>query len=256
MNIINAAVLGIVEGITEFLPISSTGHMVLASELMHLAQSEFVKSFEIIIQLGAILAVVVLFWKKYATDWQCLGKAIIAFIPTGILGYLFYKTVRQYIGNEYVILWALLLGGLFIIIFEHYYETDEIYEGDISVITNRQAIGIGVLQSVSMIPGVSRSAITIISGLAMGIPRKAIVECSFILAVITMLAATGYDFMKNFNSFSIDQFDLLAIGFILSFITAIFAVKFMIKYIQKHTFKAFGYYRIIVAVLFWFIILR
>ena len=148
MNIINAAVLGIVEGITEFLPISSTGHMVLASELMHLTQSEFVKSFEIIIQLGAILAVVVLFWKKYATDWQCLRKAMIAFIPTGILGFIFYKTVRQYIGNEYIILWALLLGGLFIILFEHFYETDGVYQGDISIITNKQAIAIGVLQSV------------------------------------------------------------------------------------------------------------
>jgi undecaprenyl-diphosphatase len=256
MNILNAAVLGIVEGITEFLPISSTGHMVLASELMHLAQSEFVKSFEIIIQLGAILAVVVLFWKKYATDWQCLGKAVLAFIPTGILGFIFYKTVRQYIGNESVILWALLLGGLLIILFEYFYETDEIYEGDISVITSRQAIAIGVMQSVSMIPGVSRSAITIISGLFMGIPRKAIVEFSFILAVITMLAATSYDFIKNYNSFSVNQFDLLAIGFIASFITAIFAVKFMMKFIQNHTFRAFGYYRIIIAVLFWLIILR
>src|SRR3989339_263301 len=229
MNLITAGILGIIEGITEFLPISSTAHMVLISNLMHLAQSEFVKSFEIIIQLGAILAVVVLYGKKYIRDWACIKKIIIAFIPTGILGFIFFELI---------------------------YRKKEVYEGDISVITNRQAFVIGLCQSISMIPGISRSAITVISGLAMGIHRKAIVEFSFLLAVVTMAAATVYDFSKNFNSFSVEQFDYLAIGFIVSFVTAILAIKFMVKYIKNHSFMAFGVYRIVIAVLFYLLIIR
>ena len=132
----------------------------------------------------------------------------------------------------------------------------EIYEGDINVITNKQALVIGLCQSISMIPGVSRSAITVISGLAMGIHRRAIVEFSFLLAVVTMTAATIYDFLKNYNSFSIDQFDYLAVGFVVSFLTAILAIKFLVKYIKNHSFIAFGVYRIIVAVLFYLLIIR
>lgn len=256
MNIIIAGILGIVEGITEFLPISSTAHMVLVADLMRLAQSEFVKSFEIIIQLGAILAVVVLYGKKYIYDWQCIKKVFIAFIPTGIIGFVLYKTIKLLIGSEQVILGALFLGGLGIIIFELLYRKREIYEGDVSVITNKQAFVIGLCQSISMIPGVSRSAITVISGLAMGIHRKAIVEFSFLLAVVTMTAATVYDFFKNYNSFSLDQLDYLAVGFVVSFFTAILAIKFLVNYIKNHSFMAFGIYRIIVAVIFYFLIIR
>ena len=256
MNLITAGILGIIEGITEFLPISSTAHMVLISNLMHLVQSEFVKSFEIIIQLGAILAVVVLYGRKYIRDWACIKKVIIAFIPTGILGFIFYKTIKSLIGNQHVVLWALFLGGLGIIFFELIYRKKEIYEGDISVITNRQAFIIGLCQSASMIPGISRSAITVISGLAMGIHRKAIVEFSFLLAVVTMAVATVYDFSKNFNSFSVDQFDYLAVGFIVSFLTAILAIRFMVKYITDHSFIAFGIYRIVIAALFYLFIIR
>jgi undecaprenyl-diphosphatase len=212
------------------------------------------KSFEIIIQLGAILAVVVLYWKKL---WQLemIKKLIVAFIPTGILGLVFYKIVKGYLlGNLNVILWSLMLGGIFLIIFEKWHGEKEtapegVNEGT-QKISYRQCLCIGFFQSVSMIPGVSRSAATIIGGLALGLRRKTIVEFSFLLAVPTMMAATGLDLVKNASSFSLSEAHLLLVGFITSFVMAIIGIKFLLSYIQKRTFMVFGIYRIAVAILF------
>lgn len=252
MNLIHAIILGAVEGITEFLPISSTGHLILTSNLLGLDQTEFLKSFEIFIQLGAILAVVVLYWK---TLWQKRGldiKVLLAFIPTAIIGIALYSFIKEYLlGNETIVLWALALGGIFIVLFEYLYGKKVAREKDMEDITGKQAVGIGTIQALAMIPGVSRSATTIIGGMFMGMSRKAIVEFSFLLAIPTMMAATGLDILKNYQSFSLDQVWILISGFVVSFIVAMVAVRFLIRFIQKNSFAAFGWYRIAVALVFW-----
>lgn len=255
MNIIQSVIYGVVEGLTEFLPISSTGHLIIVSKLWG-DSSEFIKSFEIVIQLGAILAVVVIYGKRLLTDFELCKKIAVAFIPTAILGLIFYKIIKQYLlGNIWLVASAMLIGGIIIIIFEKWYKKKEISRLP-QEITYKQAGWIGLAQSVSMIPGVSRSAATIIGGLALGLDRKQIVEFSFWLAVPTMAAASGLDLLKNYQTFSSDQIIYLAVGFIVAFITAFMAVKLFLKYIQKHDFIAFGIYRIILASIFLFWLLR
>lgn len=256
MNILHSIILGIVEGITEFLPISSTGHMVLTSELLHIVQTTFTKSFEIIIQLGAILAVVVLYWKKL-WNLETIKKLIVAFIPTGVIGLLLYKFVKIYLlGNATVVLWALFIGGIALIIFERIHKESSNSVQNISDISYKQAFMIGLFQSIAIVPGVSRSAATVVGGLWLGLNRTAIVEFSFLLAVPTMLAASGLDIIKNHSAFSSNQVASLIIGFIVSFVVALFAIKFLLRYIQKHTFNVFGWYRIAIALIFWLIIVR
>lgn len=252
MNIFDSIILGIVEGITEFLPISSTGHLILASKLLNLSQSDFLKTFEISIQIGAIASIIFLYFKKFFLDWEMLKKTAIAFIPTAVLGLLFYKTMKGLM-NESVVLWALFLGGILIVIFELMYK-EKPGEDEIKNISYKNSFLIGIFQAIAMIPGVSRAGATIIGGLMLGLKRKAIVEFSFLLAVPTMLLATLYDFYKNAGSFSGSQFNILFWGFITSFVVAIFAVKFLLKFIQRNNFVAFGIYRIILALLFWIII--
>jgi undecaprenyl-diphosphatase len=247
--------LGIVEGITEFLPISSTGHLLLAGELLKIPATEFQKSFDIIIQLGAILSVVVLYWHKL-WNIEIIKRLIVAFIPTGIIGLTLYKIVKGYLlGNHYVVLVALFFGGIALIAFEYWHKESDTATADIESISYKQALSIGLFQSLAIIPGLSRSASTIVGGLLLGLKRTTIVEFSFLLAVPTMLAATGLDLVKNASVFSMNQFGTLAIGFITSFVVAYFSIKFLLSYIQKHNFIPFGVYRIIAAVLFWFIVL-
>jgi undecaprenyl-diphosphatase len=249
MTLLDAIILGIVEGITEFLPVSSTGHLILASALLKLKDSEFLKSFEIAIQLGAILSVVVLYARSLIKDRELVQKTIVAFIPTCIIGLLAYKLVKQYLlGNELIVVAALLVGGIVLILFELLQRRKP--EGS-KQITYSQAIYIGLFQCISMIPGVSRSAATILGGLVIGIERKTIVEFSFLLAVPTMAAATALDMYKSASLFSSVQVELLLVGFVISFIVALFSIKFLLRYIQNHTFIAFGIYRILVALLFW-----
>lgn len=250
LNFIQAIILGIVEGITEFLPVSSTAHLILAADLLHLAQSEFMKSFEIIIQLGAILAVIFLYWRAFLNA-EVLKRLVIAFIPAGILGLVFYKFIKYYLlGNTAVVLWALFLGGLILVVFEKWHKEKQNSLEEIAKIPYGQCLIIGLFQSVAMIPGVSRSAATIIGGLILGLKRKTIVEFSFLLAAPTMLAATGLDLAKNANAFSIEQFDLLSVGFVVSFLTAVLGIKFLLAYIQKNNFIAFGVYRMAIVILF------
>jgi undecaprenyl-diphosphatase len=258
MDLLSSIILGVVEGITEFLPISSTGHLILTSQLLGLAQSDFAKSFEIIIQLGAILAVVALYFKSFF-DIEILKRLFVAFLPTGIIGLALYKLVKTYlIGNESVVLWALLIGGVVLIAFELIHKEPADTSGEVvsvASITYKQSFLIGIFQALAIIPGISRSAATIVGGLILGLRRTTIVEFSFLLAVPTMMAATGLDLVKNASSFSVDQFGSLAVGFIVSFVVALFSIKFLLGYIRKHTFIPFGIYRIVVALLFWFIIL-
>jgi len=254
MHFISATILGAIEGLTEFLPISSTGHLILASRLMHLPATTFQSTFEISIQLGAILAVVWLFWRQLFLSRETFQKVVVAFVPTMIIGFGLYKIFKSFLaGNTAVTIGALFLGGVFLIGFEYWYQKRGVAEVATSDISYRQAVILGLCQSLAIVPGVSRSAATIIGGLGMKIKRETIVEFSFLLAIPTMAAATAYDLYKTAPSFSDNQFDLLSVGFLVSFLVALVAVKFLIQYVQKNNFTAFGWYRIILAILAYFI---
>ena len=254
MDLFDAIILAVVEGLTEFLPVSSTGHTILAAALLNIAQTPFVKSFEIALEFGSILAVVVLYW-RYFLDFSVLKRLVVAFIPTGIVGLLIYRYFKDVLfGNEQIVLWALLLGGIFIILFELRYEERSNVD-DISKIPYRDCLLIGLFQAVSVIPGVSRSAPTIMGGLALGMKRQTIVLFSFLLAVPTMIAASGFDLLMSYNEFSAGQVDLLLVGFVVSFLVAIPAIKLFLGYVRQHNFIPFGIYRILLVVAFFFFVI-
>lgn len=256
MDFVTAFILGIVQGISEFLPISSTGHMILASHLMGLKHTEFLKSFEIAIQVGTILSVVVLYWRSLLVDFEVIKRLVVAFIPTGVLGLTLYKLIKGYLlGSEIVVLCSLLIGGILIVAFEYGYREKEDATSEIREISYRNAVIIGLFQSIAMIPGVSRSASTILGGLWLGLKRKTIVEFTFLLAVPTMLAATGYDLIKSGSQFSFDQIQYLLVGFVTAFVVALLTIKFLLQFIKTHTFIPFGIYRIVLVV-FWFLLLK
>jgi len=257
MDFLHAIVLSIVEGITEFLPISSTGHMVLASKILNIEQTDFVKSFEIIIQLGAIFAIIFLYWRTIIKNKEVWKKIITAFIPTAIIGFVLYKIIKTFLlGNPLVTLLALFIGGLLLIILEKIHKEKDHHNDSIEKISFKNAFLIGLFQSISVIPGVSRSAATIIPALFLGTKRKTAVEFSFLLAIPTMFAASGLDIIKSNFSFTFHQYFILFIGFIGSFLVAILAVKFFLNFIKKHTFVLFGVYRIVLAIVFGLFILR
>ena len=261
MSVLHTVILSIIEGITEFLPISSTGHMILAGHVLGIESTNFTKSFEIIIQLGAILAVVLLYAKTLWKNFDLIKKVIVAFLPTAVLGLVFYKIIKTYLlGNSAVTIAALFIGGIVIIWFENRLgkipgqskgvdEANLVGQATHKPITYKQAIYIGLAQSVAMIPGVSLSAATIIGGELLGLSRATIVEFSFILAIPTMAAATALDLYKNYQLFSSADFGVLALGFVVTFIVATIAVKTFLKYIQKHNLSVFGWYRIALAAL-------
>ena len=260
MTIFHAIILGIIEGITEFLPISSTGHMILTSKVLGLADSEFIKTFEIFIQLGAILSVVCLYFKRIITSFSTIKKIIIAFIPTAIIGLLLHDFVKNYLLASYLIVSiSLIIGGFIIILFERAERKKRVKHGAIktdqtqvasSEITGKQAFFVGIFQSIAMIPGVSRSAATIIGGQMQGISRIAIVEFSFLLAIPTMLAASVLDLYKGIDSINHNEIVLLITGFVTAFIVAIIAIKKFLNFIQTKDFVGFGIYRIIVGTIF------
>jgi undecaprenyl-diphosphatase len=253
MTLLQSIILGVVEGFTEFLPISSTGHLILASRLLGLAQTEFQKSFEISIQLGAILSVIVLYWRKFL-ELPVLTRVITAFIPTGIIGFALYKVVKTYLfGSDTIVLWALGLGGVALIVFELLHREGDDAVTDVEAIPYSKCALIGLFQSISMIPGVSRAGATIVGGLILGLSRSTIVEFSFLLAVPTMLAATLYDLYKNAATFAPQEFGVLAAGFISSFLVALLGIKFLLAYVRTNTFIPFGIYRIVVALAFAFL---
>ncbi len=247
--------MGIIEGFTEFLPISSTGHLILTSSILNLKQTDFLKSFEIAIQLGAVLSIVFLYWKSFLAERETLKRVLVAFLPTAIGGIVFYKIFKNVLlENSNIVLWALFSGGIFLIIFELLYREKENSIERISELPYSKSFFIGAFQIIAMIPGLSRAAATIIGGLALGLKRKTIVEFSFLLAVPTMLGAVVFDLIQNAGKFSFEQINFLAVGFIISFITAILSVKLLLRFIKNHNFVIFGFYRIILAFLFWLII--
>ncbi len=256
MDFITALILGIVQGISEFLPISSTGHLILASHLMGLQHTEFLKSFEIAIQAGTILSVVALYWRSLMVDFEVIKRLAVAFLPTGLLGLTLYRLIKGcLLGSETVVLCSLLIGGILIIAFERWYREGENATGEIRAMSYKNALIVGLFQSVAMIPGVSRSAATILGGLLLGLKRKTIVEFTFLLAVPTMLAATGYDLIKSGSQFSLDQVQYLLIGFVTAFVVALLSIKFLLRFIKTHTFIPFGIYRIVLVIV-WVLLLK
>ncbi len=255
MDFLTAVILGIVEGITEFLPISSTAHLILAAKFMGLTQSEFMKSFEIVIQLGAILAVVVLYGKEMVLNAKIARRTLAAFIPTAIIGLLLYKIIKGvFLDSQTLILCTMAGGGFFLIVFEWLHRERKGAVDRVENITYPQAIIIGLFQAIAVVPGVSRAAATIIGGLLLGLKRTAIVEFSFMLAVPTMLAASALDLVKNAHSFSHGQFTFLAVGFVTSFIVAILGIKFLLFFIKRSNFVPFGVYRIAAAIACWWLL--
>src|SRR3989338_2661487 len=251
MDLWAAIILGIVEGATEFLPVSSTGHLILTSKLLGMKATDFLKSFEIIIQLGAILSVVVLYWKSLLFNKEILKRVLLAFVPTGVLGLIFYRLIKKFLGNDQIVIWSLLLGGVFLIVFELLHKEKDDAADELGQLPYGKVLLIGLFQSIAMIPGVSRSAATIVGGLILGLKRRTIVEFSFLLAIPTILAATGMDLVKNAHVFSVDQIGFLAAGFITSFIVAMASVKFLIHFIQRNNFIPFGVYRIVLVLTIW-----
>lgn len=250
MTLLEAIILGIVEGITEFLPISSTGHMIIASSLMGIAEDDFTKTFTVSIQFGAILSVVVLYWKRFFQSWDFYFKLFVAFLPAVIFGKLLNDFIDSLLGNVAVVAYMLLGGGVFLIFMDHFIkEKKEMTDDEISYKT---AFKIGMFQVIAMIPGVSRSAATIVGGLAQGLSRKTAAEFSFFLAVPTMFAATVYklyDFYKTGIVVQQEQITLLIVGNVVAFIVAILAIRSFIGVVTKYGLKAYGYYRVVVGII-------
>jgi undecaprenyl-diphosphatase len=261
MNLIQTITLSIVEGITEFLPISSTGHLILTSYLLGIEQTEFVKSFEIIIQLGAILAVVVIYFKKLVPNKDCdlyeiqlrYKKILIAFMPTIIFGAFFYKYIKLYlIGNTSVVILSLLIGGIVMLLFERFHKVPT----KSLTLKPRAYLLIGLFQVLSMIPGVSRAFATIFGGMIVGMKKEEATEFSFFLAIPTMFAASALDLIKtDLSVWTNSNLVTLLIGFIVSFLTAYIVIKWLIKFVQNHNFSIFGWYRIALALAFILILL-
>lgn len=245
MSTLQALLLAIVEGITEYLPVSSTGHMIITSSLMGIERDEFTKLFEVAIQLGAILAVVVLYWKKFFdfSRWQFYLKLLIAVIPALILGKLFADQIDKLLESPLTVAITLLLGGFILLFIDNWFKRPVVEEE--ANISNRKAFVIGIWQCVAMIPGVSRSAASIIGGMQQKLTRKLAAEFSFYLAVPTMCAATGYKLLKGYKTFTAEHVQLLLLGNLVAFIVAILAIRFFITFLQKHGFRLFGWYRIL-----------
>jgi len=254
MSTLQAIVIAIVEGITEFLPISSTGHMIITSSIMGIRDESFTKTFEVAIQLGAILAVVVLYWRKFFDfgKWKFYIKLIVAVIPALLLGFLFSDRIDAMLDSPTTVAISMLVGGIILLFVDNIFNVHTIHEEP--NISYRRALIIGFWQCLAMIPGVSRSAASIIGGMQQKLTRKLAAEFSFYLAVPTMIAATGYKLLKEYKNIHGEEIKLLAIGNVVAFIVAILAIKFFIGFLQKHGFKIFGVYRIIAGIVLLFLI--
>ena len=256
MTYLYAIILAIIEGITEYLPVSSTGHMIIASSFMKIAGDDFTKLFTIVIQLGAILSVVVLYWKRFFQSWDFYFKLFVAFIPAVVLGLLLNDLIDELLESPVTVAISLVIGGFILLKVDDWFKSNEVINPEnptehteISYLT---ALKIGLFQCLAMVPGTSRSGASIVGGMTQGISRKVAAEFSFFLAVPTMFGATAkklYDYYKAGFELSGQQVNYLIIGNILAFIVALIAIKSFIDYLSKKGFKVFGYYRIALGIL-------
>ncbi len=245
MDIVQAIILGIIEGITEFLPISSTGHLIVASEWLGLSQTEDNKAFEVIIQLAAILAVTATYRDKltlaHIALWQ---KVALAFIPVGAVGFLFHKQIKAMFSVD-IVATMFIVGGLIFLLVE-YLQRNKVYEAtDVEDVSFKQALWIGIAQVAALVPGTSRAGASIIGAMLVGLDRKTSAEFSFLLALPVMLAASGYDLLKHWQDFSGEMLMPLLAGFIVAFLAAYATMKLLLSFLKRFTFVAFGIYRIL-----------
>ncbi|MDH6354893.1 undecaprenyl-diphosphatase [Dysgonomonas sp. PH5-45] len=249
MDTLQTIIIAIVEGLTEFLPVSSTGHMIITQAILGVESTEFVKAFTVIIQFGAILSVLFLYWKRFFQSVDFYVKLLIGFIPAAILGLLFNDYIDEMLENVYVVATTLVLGGVLMLFVDKLFD-DKPKDDEISY---KKAFIIGCCQCIAMIPGVSRSMATIVGGMTQKLTRKTAAEFSFFLAVPTMAAASGYKLLKLVTSdggtqILMDNMATLIIGNLVAFVVAILAIKFFIGYVTKYGFKLFGWYRIVLGV--------
>jgi undecaprenyl-diphosphatase len=254
-----ALILGIVEGVTEFIPVSSTGHLILATELLGFDADKWA-AFNVIIQLGAILAIVVLYWRTFwavlegmlkgqSLSWRFVRNILIAFLPSAILGFLLINRIEALLGNGLVVAVALILGGIAILVIEKVVKPGQIV--GVAEMPLPTVLGVGLIQCLAMVPGVSRSGATILGGLSLGVERRTAAEFSFFLAIPTMLGATTLELVKHHDTLMAGAsgvgFGAVAVGFIVSFVVAIVVVKAFVHYISRHGFAPFAWYRIVVG---------
>ena len=249
MDIFQAIIIGIIEGFTEFLPISSTGHMIVASEFLGVSQGALTKAYQVIIQFAAILAVMVIYKEKITFKeidlWQ---KLFVAFLPLAIVGYIFKDQIKTLFTVE-VVAWMFIVGGFIFLIVEYFYEEKKAHVTHVEKVNYKQALWVGIAQIFSLIPGTSRAGATIIGGLLVGLDRKTSMEFSFLLAIPVMAAVTGYDLLKHYQDFANANWGAFIAGFITAFIVAYLTIKLFLAFIQRFTFVAFGIYRIIFGVI-------
>ncbi|MBK6344948.1 MAG: undecaprenyl-diphosphate phosphatase [Bacteroidales bacterium] len=243
MTTLQAIIIAIVEGITEFLPVSSTGHMIITQELLGMEINDFVKAFTVNIQFGAILSVIVLYWKRFFQTVDFYFKLFVAFIPAAVIGFLLSDFIDSLLENVVVVAVMLVLGGIVLLFVDKWFKNPA-KDQSISYPT---ALKIGFFQCIAMIPGVSRSAASIIGGMSQKLDRKTAAEFSFFLAVPTMFAASGYKLLQNYKTITADNIDTLLIGNVVAFIVAMIAIKSFITFLTRYGFKVFGYYRIVVG---------
>ncbi|MBI9068955.1 MAG: undecaprenyl-diphosphate phosphatase [Salinivirgaceae bacterium] len=246
MNWIHALIIAIVEGITEFLPVSSTGHMIITQKVLGIENSDFVKAFIVNIQFGAILSVVVLYWKRFLQSMKFYYKLFIAFIPAAFFGLLLSDVIDQLLENVLVVAISLVVGGVILVFVDSWFKNSDEKNQEV---TYKKSFIIGLFQVIAMIPGVSRSASTIIGGMTQNLTKKNAAEFSFFLAVPTMAAASGYKLLQNYTSITNENIGLLIFGNIIAFFVAMLAIKSFIAFLTKNGFKVFGYYRIVVGLI-------
>lgn len=250
MNFLEAVILAVIEGLTEFLPVSSTGHMIIGSSMMGIQSEEFVKLFTVAIQFGAILSVVVLYFKRFLKSFDFYFKLLVAFLPAVFFGFLLKDVIDNLLESPLVVAISLVLGGIVLLFVDKWFHNTTTDDSD--EISYSTAFKIGFFQCISMIPGVSRSASTIIGGMSQNLTRKAAAEFSFFLAVPTMFGATAkkiYDFYRDGFTISAQEIQLLAVGNIVAFIVAMLAIKYFITFLQTRGFRIFGWYRIFVGLI-------
>ena len=245
MSWIEALFIAIIEGLTEFLPVSSTGHMIIVTKLLGMESTPFVNAFIINIQFGAILSVIALYWKKFFQTLSFYYKLFVAFLPAAFFGLLFSDLIDELLENVLVVAVMLVLGGIVLVFVDKWFKNNE--NRDEQEVTYKKSLIIGFFQVIAMIPGVSRSASTIIGGMTQKLTRKNAAEFSFFLAVPTMFAASAYKLLENYKSITTDNIGVLIFGNVIAFIVAFIAIKSFISFLTKNGFKIFGYYRIVVG---------
>jgi undecaprenyl-diphosphatase len=254
MDTFQAVIIGIIEGFTEFLPISSTGHMIVASKFLGVAETDLTKAYEVIIQFAAILAVVLIYRSKLSlSQTQLWGKLIAAFLPLGIVGFVLRHQIKALFSVQ-VVAWMFIIGGIVFLVVEYFYRDMKSHTNDVESVSWSQAIWIGIAQVFALIPGTSRAGATIIGGLLTGLDRKTSAEFSFLLAIPVMAAVSGYDLLKHYHEFANANWGAFAIGFLVAFVVAWLTIKLFMAFLSRFTFVPFGVYRIILGTVLLYII--